>query len=36
MFKFSVSKNNDKNNDKKRIPTYLLIPIVKRLKIIVE
>ena len=37
MFEFSVSKDMKKeNNDKRRIPTYILILIVKEMKINVE
>jgi hypothetical protein len=37
MFEFSVSKDMKKiNNDKRRIPAYLLTLIVKELKISVE
>ena len=37
MFEFSVNKDmNFFNNDKRRIPAYLLTLIVKKLKISVE
>jgi hypothetical protein len=37
MFEFTVSKDiKINNNDKKRIPTYLLTLITKELKIVVE
>jgi hypothetical protein len=37
MFEFSVSEDiKINNNDKRKIPTYLLTLIIKELKIIVE
>ena len=38
MFEFNVSKDMEgkKNNDKRRIPTYLLTLIIKKLNISVE
>ena len=36
MFNFSVSKDMKNENDKRRIPTYLLTLFVKKLKVSVE